>query len=106
MHAHSVLFIDVASVFATMLRRIVFDTSQGDEAWIARLRSNGFSEAEITQVFDHLRDIKSSENTEGFEYTGTDVGISVASAVVQQLYPNTWVSVEVVPNDIAATGGS
>ena len=28
------IFVDVASAFATILRRIVFDTSQGEELWL------------------------------------------------------------------------
>ena len=60
--AVSVLFVDMVSAFATMLRRLVFDTTQGDEAWISKLRANGYSENEIKKIFEHLSNIKLGEN--------------------------------------------
>jgi hypothetical protein len=31
------LFIDVVAAFASMLKRIIFDINEGDEAWLAKL---------------------------------------------------------------------
>ena len=32
------MFFDIASAFASILRRIVFDTEEGDEAWLRKLK--------------------------------------------------------------------
>ena len=39
----AILFLDVASAFATVLRKILFDTNQGDEAWLKSLKDVGFT---------------------------------------------------------------
>ena len=38
---------DMASGFASLLRRIVFDTAHGDEAWLHKLSSIGFSSTDV-----------------------------------------------------------
>ncbi len=43
----AVLFFDVCSAFATLLRRIVFDIDQGDEDWLRKLASSGSAREEI-----------------------------------------------------------
>ena len=48
----SICFFDVVAAFAQMLRRIVFNTDAGDEAWLASLASAGFSEEDIKTVYD------------------------------------------------------
>ena len=67
---------------------------------------NGFSEADIGEIFDQIKCIHFSENGEGIRYSGNDIGVSIAFAITQQLYSNTWVSVEGVPGCISATEGS
>ena len=41
------LFIDVVAAFASMLKRIIFCIDEGDEAWLAKLASAGFSKQDI-----------------------------------------------------------
>ena len=45
-----VLFLDLASAFATILRRIIFDVDSGDEAWLRKPRQTGFSREEIDYI--------------------------------------------------------
>ena len=102
----SILYMDVATAFATMLRRLVFDTEQGDEAWPAKLQANGFTDNDISQIYDHLRCFKFGINEEGVYYDGEDKGIALAFSMAQQLYTDTWVSTEGVPHVLATTEGS
>ena len=48
----SVLFVDVVTAFATMLRRSAFDISEGDASWISSLQKSGFSESDIVDIRD------------------------------------------------------
>ena len=47
-----VLFLDVVTAFATMLRRTIFDVSEGDAKWISSLEKCGFSTSDITAIRD------------------------------------------------------
>ena len=42
-----VFFIDVVAAFASMLRRIIFDIDVGDEAWLHKLRDNGYFDEDV-----------------------------------------------------------
>ena len=49
------LFLDVISAFASLLRCIVFDCEDGDEARFSKLTQHGFSEADILSIVDSVR---------------------------------------------------
>ena len=46
----SLIFLDISSAFASLVRRIIFDVEAGDEHWLAQLRASGFSETEFSQI--------------------------------------------------------
>ena len=46
----AVVFLDIVAAFASLMRKIVFDTDEGDERWLVSLREAGFSEHEITKT--------------------------------------------------------
>ena len=46
----SLNFLDIATAFATMLRRVLFDTDEGDEPWFKKLHIAGFSEEDIIAI--------------------------------------------------------
>ncbi len=46
----ALIFVDVTSAFATLLRRIVFDIDQGDEHWLRKLSASGFTNEDIEAV--------------------------------------------------------
>ena len=49
------LSLDVISAFASLLRCIVFDFEDGDEAWFSKLTQHGFSEADILSIVESVR---------------------------------------------------
>ena len=51
----AIIFYDVCSAFATLLRRIVFDIDQGDEHWLRSLSKAGFTQDDITQIYDFVK---------------------------------------------------
>lgn len=61
----SVLFVDVVAAFASLLRRFVFDVDSGDEQWLTQLRNNGFSESDITLIYDHIKTIPWYDSHDG-----------------------------------------
>jgi len=48
-----VLFLDVSSAFASLLRRIIFAQSSSDESWLHQLKSAGYSEEDINTHLEH-----------------------------------------------------
>ena len=46
----STLYLDVVAAVATMLRRVIFDSDSGDEAWLASLAKAGFSKDDIDHI--------------------------------------------------------
>jgi hypothetical protein len=101
-----ILFIDVASAFATMLRRIWFNTNQGDEQWIGSLRNNGFNEEEIKQIFDYVALVHYGQDENGVIYSDENHCMSLTYALCKQLYANTWVSTEGISGVISTCEGS
>ena len=51
----AIIFYDVCSAFATLLRRIVFDIDQGDEHWLNSLAKAGFAQEDITHIYDSVK---------------------------------------------------
>jgi len=48
------LFIDVIAAFASMLTRIFCNIGEGDESWIHKFLSFGFSHADVDSIFKHV----------------------------------------------------
>ena len=46
----ALLFIDVLIAFATLSRRIIFDTDQGGEHWFRSLRSTGYADSDVSAI--------------------------------------------------------
>ncbi len=51
----AIVFYDVCSAFATLLRRIIFDIDQGDENWLRRLSLAGFTEDDIDHIYNFVK---------------------------------------------------
>ena len=103
----TVLFFDVVAAFAQMLRRIVFDTSDGDEVWLASLAAEGFSNEDIKCIYDSIcsidwvKDMLSASNTDA-----PNSSIPLDYRYAEQSFVNSWVSQEHIPNIMAVTKGS
>ena len=51
----AIVFYDVCSALATLLRRIVFDVDQGDEHWLRKLDRAGFTQDDISHICDFVK---------------------------------------------------
>ena len=90
-----ILFFDVVATIAQMLRRIVFNFDEGDEAWLASRRAVGFPEEDIKEACDAscssdlVRDLIECENS-----NSNASNIPLDFRYAEQLYSNSWVSLE------------
>jgi len=84
----SLLFLDVVAAFASLLRKIVFQVDDGDEAWLFKLKEQGFQEADISSIYEHLTNILWISKKEGGYYANH------STALVLQFYTNTLFSYE------------
>lgn len=83
----SILFLDVVNAFGSMLRRIVFDFEEGDEAWLRKLSCAGFSKEDIGYIYNmvcHEAYEKQAQDNEA--YAGTRNSL----ALTKSFYTNTW----------------
>ena len=97
------MFFDVVSAFATLLRRIVFDVDQGDEAWFRKLHDAGFSSDDVELIYAHIRNYAWSQ---GFQGDARATANGLTFKLAEQWYINTWASHEFIPNVISTTAGS
>ncbi len=51
----AIIFHDVCSAFATLLRRIVFDIDHGDEHWLRKLSAAGFTQDDIEHICSFVK---------------------------------------------------
>jgi len=84
----AVVFLDVVSAFAMLLRKIVFQVEDGDEAWLASLKQAGFPESEIKNIYEHINSIPWISNNQGVFVSNH------STALAQQFYTNTWFTSE------------
>ena len=61
----AIIFYDVFNAFATLLRRIVFDVDQGDEAWLVKLKNAGFIKPEIDGIYQFIKEHCVSNSVKG-----------------------------------------
>ncbi len=52
--AVAILFLDIVTAFASMVRRIVFEVDEGDEAWLHKLSSAGFAHEEVQEIYTEV----------------------------------------------------
>ena len=99
----AIVFNDVCSAFATLLRRIVFDIDQGDEHWLHSLSRAGFTQDDITQIYDFVKHNFFDNVDSG---VSGSVGSNLVFSLTQEWYTNTWTSQEFIPNVTCTTTGS
>ena len=95
----SSLFLDVVSAFASLLRRIVFDNEQGDEAWYKELKNNGYTDADISDIHAVISQVYKQFNE------GTPIN-KIFLTYVGAMYSNTWFSTEFLGGVVQTTQGS
>jgi len=94
----SILFVDVLVAFASLLRRILFDTGQGDEAWYRQLSDTGYTSQQIHSIINKLSTFHSY-------YNGASPIPPLKMALWQSEYTNTWFSCEFTDGIIATSKG-
>lgn len=101
------LYLDVVAAFATMLRRILFNSEEGDEAWLRSLSVAGFGDEDVEAIYSHVCDhqwiagaIEDATACDPSNPCAMDYNL------VEQMYTNSWVSQEYIPNVINITSGS
>ena len=103
----SAVYFDVVAAFASMLRRIIFSCDEGDEHWLHQLQCAGFSEEDIQIIYDSICNL--SWLTDAIE-AEVDKDIYSTAAmdyrISEQMYRNSWVSQEYIPNVLNITSGS
>ena len=93
----------MCSAFATLLRRIVFDIDQGDEHWLNSLAQAGFTQEDITHIYDFVKqNFFDNVDSGSSDFTRNNVVFDLT----QQWYTNTWTSQEFIPNVTCTTIGS
>eukprot|EP00973_Karenia_brevis_P003193 441470-Karenia_brevis.AAC.1 len=91
----AVLFIDVESAFASLARRLVFDISDGDEAYLAMLRAAGFNCDEVAECYQHVCQAAWHPDTN-----------NLARSIAEEMHKFTWASIEGVDGVINTLRGT
>jgi len=89
------LFLDVVTAFARMLRRSVFDISEGDEIWLKTLKECGFSDGDVSAIYDTVAALSSWDiDGEGDLSGGGQFCNELSIKVAKHWFTNTWMSQE------------
>jgi len=102
----AIVFVDVVNAFASLLRRIVFDFDGGDEAWLHQLRATGFSDADITAIYDSIRLYDWRVHFDDSATGGSAKSQFMSFRLAEQVYSHSWVSQEYLNHVIRVTSGS
>jgi len=103
----STLFLDVVAAFASMLRRTVLPSDGGDEAWFKSLHDSGFSREDVESIFAYVKFMASwQRDSEGNLDTTISYDRTLAKAMVQEWFKNTWLSQEGIDGVIVTHFGS
>ena len=92
----AILFLDIVSAFASLLRRIVFDVDLGDEAWFHSLVGAVFTQDEVCIIYHEVCDSLWSA------LHANTVSLALATC----MYQYTWASTEGVPHVMHTSTGS
>jgi len=100
------LFLDVVTAFACMLRRSVFSIDDGDEFWLYQLKCAGFSDIDIKAIYDTVVSISSWDiDSRGNLISGQCGMTELSTKVAEQWYVNTWMSQEGIPGVFVSDAG-
>ena len=88
------LFLDVVTAFASMLRRSVFDITSGDETWLKALHDFGFSQADVSAVYDTVVYLSSWDVDANCNIINSRSDYSYAHKLAKHWYEHTWMSLE------------
>ena len=100
------MFVDVVNAFASLLRRIVFSFDEGDEAWLSKLRATGFTNEDVSAIYESPISFDWEETFSSVSSENTSQSKLLSYRLAEQIYTNSWVSQEYLKNIIRVTRGS
>ena len=93
----AILFVDLATAFASLLRRLCVPADAGDEQWLAALAAAGFSQDEVKRIYDEAS---------SYAYWGR-AGLSEHTLqIAAALHRMTWFTTEGLPHVVGTSRGS
>ena len=93
----AILFVDLATAFASLLRRLCVPADAGDEQWLAALAAAGFSQDEVKCIYD---------DAASYAYWGR-AGLSEHTLqIAAALHRMTWFTTEGLPHVVGTSRGS
>jgi len=98
----AILFLDVSSAFASLLRRIIFVDDTGDEAWLKQLKDNGYNHDDIKHIWDTINSHAWHSNYQSIFLNGPQ---QFSFLYTQSVYFNTWFTQESLPHAVSTCKG-
>ena len=93
----AIIFVDLATAFASLLRRLCVPTDAGDDQWLGALAAAGFSDNEVKHIYDEAA---------SYAYWGR-TGLSGHTLhIAAALHRMTWFTTEGLPNVVRTSRGS
>jgi len=93
-----ILFLDVVTAFACMLRRSIFPNEDGDEMWLKSLRNMGFSESDIKAIYETVSSLARWDiDAYGNLLSSHDGSDKLAQMLAKHWYTHTWMTQEGLP---------
>ena len=97
----AILFVDVTTAFAVLLRRIIFDPEENDEKWLFSFRAAGFNDEDIEYIYTT---VTSTYHLKSFEQHHSDKQTHLF-ACMNSSYTNTWFSQDYIPSVVHTSRG-
>ena len=84
----------------------MFDIDEGDEAWLKKLKANGFSNEDIDAIVSHVKSCADWEVNADGNICDDDESIGLSRNLTEQFFKNTWASQEGIPHVLLTSQGS
>ena len=88
-----------------MLRRIIFDVNEGDEAWLSKLKATGYSDDDIKEIYDFV-----VNHAQMYEHVFSNSHQGKVDRynfnLSEQWYSRAWATQDGLPNIIRVNSGS
>jgi len=98
-----ILFVDVVNAFGSMLRRVIFDFSDGDELWLKQRQNAGFKNTDIKQIYQVV--CKNVWHNHCLQKHSQFKNVQIPLLMAQSFYNNTWFTQEGIPGAVHTVQG-
>ena len=93
----ALVFVDIRTAFAAVVRKLALLVDASDEVWKLRLRANGFSEGEISDIFVEVNAMQEWQEAGG---------VAHVLSLLADFHENTWISSEGLARVVRCSSGS